>query len=435
MVLSNNERGWLLAVCSGIACVLGSFIICSDVVLRRFKRFENFDIREDKRILVYGFSLSSGVMLLTSMYELLPEALENVVSSPSLYDQQTPSGLVVIASYVLGVAIFAVLNLVIHAVTRRSVVHCAHESMDNGHGHCHSHGHSPSQEHDFAGLHGHESHEHSHSDSHSHSHSTEPQSHEGNSDPIIVANYGSTMSERSPLMLEIARSLHADENMDATETEAKLCSTMSTNSPLPDAVRVAFNNLEKSSSCSSSSASSTVINDVNSADPSGPTVHVPSTAFADMLSIGLQTSLAISLHKIPEGFITFATSYANPELGLSVFIALAIHNFIEGFTIAFPLYLALGSRWMALGAAFVLGGLSQPAGALIAWLVFGGQQPETEGSIVYGVLFGIVGGFLTIIALQMFATAVNYSQKPNVCINWAFAGIVLVGIAISFGDV
>ncbi|KAK9359550.1 Zinc/iron permease [Lipomyces starkeyi] len=424
MVLSNNERGWLLAVCSGIACVLGSFIICSDVVLRRFKRFENFDIREDKRILVYGFSLSSGVMILTSMYELLPEALENVVSSPSLYDQQTPSGLVVMASYVLGVAIFAVLNLIIHAVTQRSVVHCAHESMDDGHGHSHSHRHNPSQEN---GL----SHEHSHS----HSHSTVPQSHECNSGPIIVASYGSTMSEHSPLMLEIARSLHSEESMDATETEAQLYSTNSTNSPLPDAVSVAFNNLEKSSSFSTSSASSTVINDVNGADPTGPTVHVPSTAFADMLSIGLQTSLAISLHKIPEGFITFATSYANPELGLSVFIALAIHNFIEGFTIAFPLYLALGSRWMALGAAFVLGGLSQPAGALIGWLVFGGQQPQTEGSMVYGVLFGIVGGFLTIIALQMFATAVNFSRKPNVCINWAFAGIVLVGIAISLGDV
>ncbi|KAK9371869.1 ZIP zinc transporter-domain-containing protein [Lipomyces chichibuensis] len=429
MVLSNNERGWLLAVCSGIACVLGSFIICSDVVLRRFKRFENFNIREDKRILVYGFSLSSGVMILTAMYELLPEGFENVVNSPSLYDQQTPSGLVVMASYILGVAIFSVLNLVIHAVTQRSVVHCAHESMDDGHGHSHSHGHSSSQEHDCARLHSHESHEHSHS------HSTEPHNHECNSEPIIVANYGSTMSERSPLMLEIGRSVHTEENMDATEMEAELYSTSSTISSLPDAVRVDFNKLEKSSSCSTSSAPSTVINDVNGTDPTGRTVHLPSTAFADMLSIGMQTSLAISLHKIPEGFITFATSYANPELGLSVFIAIAIHNFIEGFTIAFPLYLALGSRWMALGAAFVLGGLSQPAGALIGWLVFGGQQPETEGSMVYGVLFGIVGGFLTIIALQMFATAVNYSRKPNVCINWAFAGSALVGIAISLGDV
>ncbi|KAK9322517.1 Zinc/iron permease [Lipomyces orientalis] len=430
MVLSNSERGWLLAVCSGIACVLGSYIICCDVVLRRFKRFEKFDIREDKRILVYGFSLSSGVMILTSMYELLPEALENVVNSPSLFDQQTPSGLVVIASYVLGVAIFSVLNLVIHTLSQRSVVHCAHESIDNVHGHSHTHGHSQSHGSDSAGFGA-----HSHGHSHAHSHSAEEQSHEIRNRPIIVANYGSAMSEHSPLMVEITRSLHAEENMDSSETEASLSRTSSASSSLPEAIRVDFNKFEKDASSTTSSGSLTAISDVNRAESTVVATPVPTSTFADMLSIGLQTSLAISLHKIPEGFITFATSYANPELGLSVFIALAIHNFIEGFTIAFPLYLALGSRWMALGAAFVLGGLSQPAGALIAWIVFRGQQPETEGSIVYGVLFGIVAGFLTIIALQMFATAVNYSRKPNVCINWAFAGIVLVGVAMSLGDV
>ncbi|KAK9236573.1 Zinc/iron permease [Lipomyces kononenkoae] len=414
MVLSNVERAWLLAVCSGLSCVLGSYIICSDVVLRRFKRFKNFDIREDKRFLAYGFSLSSGVMILTAMYELLPEALENVVSSPSLYDQQTQSGLVVMASYVLGVAIFAALNLVIHALTRRSVVHCAHEGVDDDHGHSHSHGHM-----------------HSHEHSHSHSHSTHIQSREEVSRPASVANYGSTMSEHSPLIPGVASSIHTEESMDSTETVNQLHRTSSTNSALPEAVRVAFNKLETKSAFSASSASSTVLSDVEDVGAA----QASSTTFADMLSIGMQTSLAISLHKVPEGFITFAASYANPELGLSVFIALAIHNFIEGFTIAFPLYLALGSRRLALLAAFLLGGLSQPAGALIAWLVFRGQQPQAEGSVVYGVLFGIIGGFLTIIALQMFATAVSYSRKPNVCINWALGGIILVGIAISLGDI
>ncbi|KAK9367833.1 Zinc/iron permease [Lipomyces kononenkoae] len=430
MVLSNVERAWLLAVCSGISCVLGSYIICSDLVLRRFKRFRNFDIREDKRFLAYGFSLSSGVMILTSMYELLPEALENVLSSPSLYDQQTPSGLVVMASYVLGVATFSALNLVIHSLTRRSVVHCAHESVDDGHGHGHSHSHGQihSHDHDFAGRQNHESHD----NSHSHSHSTHIQSYEEVSSPVIVTNYGSTVSERSPLISGVASSIHTEDSMDSTEVESQLHRTSSRNSQLPEAVRIAFDKLDSKSAFSTSSASSTVISDADDTDAEAP---ASSTQFADMLSIGLQTSLAISLHKVPEGFITFATSYANPELGLSVFIALAIHNFIEGFTIAFPLYLALGSRRLALLAAFLLGGLSQPAGALIAWLVFRGRQPETEGSIAYGVLFGIIGGFLTIIALQMFATAVTYSRKPNVCINWALAGIFLVGIAISLGDI
>lgn len=51
--------------------------------------------------------------------------------------------------------------------------------------------------------------------------------------------------------------------------------------------------------------------------------HVPHNTF---LAIGLQTSIAIALHKLPEGFITFATNHASPQLGFSVFMALFIHS-------------------------------------------------------------------------------------------------------------
>jgi zinc transporter, ZIP family len=84
--------------------------------------------------------------------------------------------------------------------------------------------------------------------------------------------------------------------------------------------------------------------------------HVPTNAF---LSIGLQTCMAIALHKVPEGFITYATNHANPGLGFSVFLALFIHNITEGFAMALPLYLALSSKWKAIVWSSVLGGVSQ----------------------------------------------------------------------------
>jgi ZIP family zinc transporter len=84
--------------------------------------------------------------------------------------------------------------------------------------------------------------------------------------------------------------------------------------------------------------------------------HVPTNAF---LSIGLQTCMAIALHKLPEGFITYATNHANSRLGFSVFLALFIHNITEGFAMALPLYLALNSKWKAIIWSSVLGGLSQ----------------------------------------------------------------------------
>jgi zinc transporter ZupT len=120
---------------------------------------------------------------------------------------------------------------------------------------------------------------------------------------------------------------------------------------------------------------------------------VPTNAF---LSIGLQTSLAIALHKLPEGFITYATNHANPELGVSVFLALFIHNITEGFAMALPLYLAIGSRLQAIVWSVLLGGVSQPLGAGIAalWLKLAGNGTSGDmGEGVYGGMFAVTGRF------------------------------------------
>ncbi|KAL1623298.1 Zinc transporter [Neofusicoccum ribis] len=105
----------------------------------------------------------------------------------------------------------------------------------------------------------------------------------------------------------------------------------------------------------------------NHAEQSHHHHHVPTNAF---MSIGLQTSLAIALHKLPEGFITYATNHANPQLGFAVFLALFIHNITEGFAMALPLYLAINSRWKAMVISSILGGASQPLGAGVAALWF-----------------------------------------------------------------
>jgi ZIP family zinc transporter len=119
--------------------------------------------------------------------------------------------------------------------------------------------------------------------------------------------------------------------------------------------------------------------------------HVPTNAF---LAIGLQTSIAIALHKLPEGFITYATNHANPKLGFSVFLALFIHNITEGFAMALPLYLAINSRGKAMIWSALLGGVSQPMGAGVAALWFklaGSQTGNQPGEGVYGCMFAVVG--------------------------------------------
>lgn len=121
--------------------------------------------------------------------------------------------------------------------------------------------------------------------------------------------------------------------------------------------------------------------------------HVPRNAF---LSIGLQVPIAIALHKLPEGFITYATNHANPTLGFAVFLALFTHNITEGFAMALPLYLAVNSKTKAIVLTFILGGCSQPLGAGVAALCFkvAGRTDFRPGEGVYGVMFAITGMFL-----------------------------------------
>lgn len=124
------------------------------------------------------------------------------------------------------------------------------------------------------------------------------------------------------------------------------------------------------------------------------------------LSIGVQTSIAIALHKFPEGFITYATNHVNPNLGFTVFLALFIHNIAEGFAMALPLFLAFNSRAKAVLWASVLGGLAQPIGAGIAWLSIRGTEYQMNNG-GYGVLFSITG-----------KNRVHIPQHFRVLINW-----------------
>lgn len=147
--------------------------------------------------------------------------------------------------------------------------------------------------------------------------------------------------------------------------------------------------------------------------------HVPTNAF---LSIGLQTSIAIALHKLPEGFITYATNHANPELGFNVFMALFVHNISEGFAMCLPLYMALGSRWKAIAWSALLGGLSQPFGAFIAvlWFKLASGTNMAPNAVAYACLFAVTAGIMVSVALQLFVEGLSLNHNRNLCIFLAF---------------
>lgn len=158
--------------------------------------------------------------------------------------------------------------------------------------------------------------------------------------------------------------------------------------------------------------------------------HVPQNAF---LSLSFQTSVAIVLHKLPEGFITYASNHANPDLGFNVFMALAIHNITEGFALALPIYLATSSRMRALLYSFVLGGFSQPLGAAIAaaWLKIAergkGEYAPSDG--IYGGLFAATAGILANVAINLLSQSFELSHSKGLCMFFVFVGMGVLGIS------
>jgi ZIP family zinc transporter len=87
---------------------------------------------------------------------------------------------------------------------------------------------------------------------------------------------------------------------------------------------------------------------------------------------------------------------------LALFIAIAMHNISEGFTIALPLYIATRSRIKSFLYASLLGGLSQPLGALIGYLFLKESELACwDHDFIYGMLFAAVGGLMSVICVQV----------------------------------
>lgn len=174
--------------------------------------------------------------------------------------------------------------------------------------------------------------------------------------------------------------------------------------------------------------------------------HHIETPFSKLLSIGMQTCVVLTLHKFPEGFIIFYTNKNDSpdSLGFSIFLSLTIHNFVEGFAMTLPLYAIFEKKWLALVITAVLGGGSQPMGALLGYLLFKNSPAGEENALQMDFLLSITAGFLLVIGLQMFQTGIGFSDghhhhqgeaneemKMNhssgtACLKWCCAGVLLI---------
>lgn len=126
-----------------------------------------------------------------------------------------------------------------------------------------------------------------------------------------------------------------------------------------------------------------------------------------LFKVGILSMIAIILHNIPEGIVTFIVSSQNLILGLSICIAIALHNIPEGISIAIPIYYSTKSKKKAI-LYTLIASLSEPFGAILTGLFLINYINDT----ILGLLFSFIAGIMTQISLaKLLPTSNEYNKK------------------------
>ncbi|NLY70839.1 MAG: zinc transporter ZupT [Clostridiales bacterium] len=149
---------------------------------------------------------------------------------------------------------------------------------------------------------------------------------------------------------------------------------------------------------------------------------------SELMRMGLFSALAIAIHNFPEGIATFAAALQNPTLGISIAVAVAIHNIPEGIAVSVPVYYATNSRKRAFSLSF-LSGLSEPAGAVLGYLILMPFLNDT----MFGIIFAGVAGIMVYIALdELLPTAHKYGHSHEAIYGLVLGMIVMASSLILF---
>ena len=151
----------------------------------------------------------------------------------------------------------------------------------------------------------------------------------------------------------------------------------------------------------------------------------PAAAGARMRKVGVMTALAIAIHNFPEGFATFFVALQDPVLAAPIAVAIAIHNIPEGVAVAVPLREATGKKWRAAGWA-ALSGLAEPLGAIIGYLFL---QPFL-GPATLGVTFAAIAGIMVFVSLDNLLPTAIATGRHHSAIYGVVAGMAVMAVSL-----
>lgn len=128
--------------------------------------------------------------------------------------------------------------------------------------------------------------------------------------------------------------------------------------------------------------------------------------YNNLYRVGLTSMIAIILHSIPEGILTFTAFNVNQKLGLTLALAITLHNIPEGISIAVPIYYSTKSKIKVLIYA-LLSAIAEPIGALLSFLFL----RNLVSNMIIGIMLSLVCGIMIYISLfELLKEAKKYNE-------------------------
>lgn len=144
-----------------------------------------------------------------------------------------------------------------------------------------------------------------------------------------------------------------------------------------------------------------------------------------LMRTGVMTALALAIHNFPEGFATFMAALADPKLGVPVAAAVAIHNIPEGVAVAVPVYQATGSRQRAFWYSFT-SGLAEPLGALVGFLVLAPFLSD----LVTGITFAGIAGIMVFVSVDELLPSAHEFGDHHAAVYGVMGGMAVMGVSL-----
>jgi ZIP family zinc transporter len=146
---------------------------------------------------------------------------------------------------------------------------------------------------------------------------------------------------------------------------------------------------------------------------------------SSLYNLGILSFISLVMHNLPEGILTFMSTYQNFNLGVSLCFAIALHNIPEGISIAVPIYYSSGSRGKAL-LSTLLSALAEPIGALLAFLIL---KKYITNQMISVILILVAGIMITLSINKMLPEALSYKRKKPMYIG-VIVGIIVVILSL-----